>query len=166
MIGSIFVGTVSVWTLLSAVGVVRASNLVHAVFWLASVLLGTAALFVALEATFIAGVQVVLYAGGVITLMLFVVMLTQHDPNTDVPNPAHRRGVGGLVAGLLFAALLVAIWRSPELASLQPMRGPQVSPQVIGAHILGPHVIAFEALSVLLLAAMLGAIVLARRSDP
>jgi NADH-quinone oxidoreductase subunit J len=148
----------------SALGVVRAQNLVHSVFWLAAVLLCTAVLFVTLHAPFLAGIQVVLYTGGVITLMLFGVMLTDRDPGTDIPSPQERTLQAGAVSAGTLAVLLTAIWRTPELANLRPV--PPGDAQAIGAQFLGPHVIAFEALSVLLLAAMIGAIVLARKKDP
>ena len=151
-----------------AIGVVSARNLVHAVFWLAGNLVVTAVYYAALEAPFLAGIQLVLYTGGVITLMLFGVMLTQRQANdTKVPNPSHgrpRQIAAGLTSGFLLGFLLLAIWGSPELRLLAPMDGGQA--RDVGAAFLGPHLLAFEVLSILLLAAMIGAIVLTRRSDP
>ena len=149
-------------TLACAVGVVRSDNLVHSVFWLAGSLIATAGLFVLLDAPFLAGIQIVLYTGGVITLMLFGVMLTHRNPDKTVPNPmAQSTTWGASIAGLVFLHLVAVAWSVNP-----PVPPPVTTPQDIGSLFLGRHVIAFEALSVLLLAAMIGAIVLARRTDP
>lgn len=144
--------------------VARTNNLVHAVFWLAATLVATAALLVVLSAPFLAAIQVLLYAGGVITLMLFGVMLTHRDPDTEVPNPAHRAAPAAVTAATLLAVLLAAVWTTPELAAMQPTA--PASAADVGRAFLGPHLLAFEVLSVLLLTAMIGAIVLARKVDP
>jgi len=148
----------------SAVAVVTVDNLVHGVFWLASTLLCTAGVFVFLEAPFIAGVQVLLYTGGVITLMLFGVMLTQREANTDVPSPSFRHARGLVVSLVMLVMLVGSIWTTPELAtraSVEP-----VASAALGVVFLNEQLLAFEALSVLLLASMIGAIVLARKKDP
>ena len=88
----VFVWTVAALLIISAMGVVLSKNLVHGVFWLAGTLIATAAMYVFLEAPFLAGIQIVLYTGGVITLMLFGVMLTQRNPDVDIPNPVARPG--------------------------------------------------------------------------
>ncbi len=153
--------------LLSAVQVVRTENLVHSVFWLASVLISMAFAFVLLQAPFLAMIQVVLYTGGVITLMLFGVMLTQRDPNTDVPNPMHRQIPAGLTSLVTLGILLTGIWGTPELNGMKPSFADDFDDaRAIGRMFLGEQVLAFEVLSVLLLAAMIGAIVLTRRKDP
>ncbi len=92
-----------------------ARNLVHAVFWLAATLLASAGVMVWLGAPFIAGIQIVLYTGGVITLMLFAVMLTNRSASTEVPNPVQRPGAAVLASLTLLAILLSAIWNTPEL---------------------------------------------------
>ena len=152
--------------LVSALQTARVRNLVHAVFWLASTLIVTSVLMILLSAPFLAGIQIILYTGGVITLMLFGVMLTHRDPDTAIPNPVHRPAAAAVASTTLLAILLVAIWNTPELApdAMQPTF--EVTAADIGAMFLGEHLLAFELLSVLLLVAMVGAIVLARRSDP
>ncbi|MCO4748375.1 MAG: NADH-quinone oxidoreductase subunit J [Proteobacteria bacterium] len=148
--------------LASGLMVVRSENLVHSVLWLAVTLIATAVQFVLLNAPFLAGMQLMLYTGGIITLMLFGVMLTIRDEGVDIPNPSegHLAGAGAALAFLV--PTLYAIWGTPDF-------GPMVDPitaKDIGSSFLGPQLIAFEALSVLLLAAMIGAIVLVRRKDP
>lgn len=144
--------------------VVRSTHLVHSVFWLGAVLLSTAALYVTLHAPFLAGIQVILYTGGVMTLMLFGVMLTQRETDTKIPNPVARRDLAGAAGVTLFAVLITAIWGTDSLLALQPVEVGETT--ALGRLFLNDYLLAFEALSVLLLAAMIGAIVLARKRDP
>ena len=148
----------------SATAVVRTENLVHCVFWLAATLIMTAGLFLILDAAFLAGIQLILYTGGVITLMLFGVMLTQRDLGTSIPNPIYTQVPAAWTASLLFGLLMTGIWFDPGLAAMLPEDQPNAA--AIGRLFLSDHLIAFELLSILLLAAMIGAIVLARRTDP
>jgi NADH:ubiquinone oxidoreductase subunit 6 (subunit J) len=149
--------------LASAFRVVTSENLVHTVLWLGVTLATTAVLFVFLGAAFMAAVQLILYTGGVLTLMLFGVMLTNRDSGfVMVKNPAARRLVGSVIALGVFGMLTVAILRTPGLPNSEAK---VIGAQTIGASVLTEHVLAFEILSLLLLAATLGAIVLARRND-
>ncbi len=142
---------------------VTSRHLVHSVLWLALVLVATAGLYVLLDATFIAAIQVILYAGGVVTLMLFGVMLTEQGSEPGLPNHSHRSVVGGAFAVVVFGIIAATIHKAdPGQLSL----GVAVGARELGRSLLLDHLLAFEALSVLLLAAMIGAIVLARRRDP
>ncbi len=156
-------GIIAAATLGCGLMAVTSRRLVHSVLWLAMVLVATAALYVLLDATFIAAIQVILYAGGVITLMLFGVMLTEQGAEPGVPNPSHRGIAGGTFAVVVFGILATAIHRA-DPGQLTLGRG--ASTREIGRALLLDHLLAFEALSLLLLAAMIGAIVLARRRDP
>lgn len=142
---------------------VTARNLVHSVLWLALALLSTAALYVWLDATFLAAIQVILYTGGVITLMLFGVMLTDQGQEPGLPNLSHRKLAGAALAAIVFGILAAGIHKA-GLGAFPDQTA--VGAQAIGRALLTEHLLAFEALSVLLLAAMLGAIVIARRRDP
>ena len=83
-----------------------------------------------------------------------------------IPNPVHRPGSAILASGALLSVLLYALWNTPELHpdAMQPTH--EVPAVDVGMMLLNEHLLAFEVLSVLLLAAMVGAIVLSRRSDP
>lgn len=164
MIGEAFLGVLLLSLLVCCMAVVRSRNLVRSVFWLAATLILTAALLVWLAAPFLATIQIVLYAGGVITLMLFGVMLTNREADVQIPNPVHRPGAAFVAAGALLTIMLSAIWATPELEGLAPTR--EVAAIEIGAMFLQEQLLAFEVLSILLFVAMIGAIVLARRSDP
>jgi NADH:ubiquinone oxidoreductase subunit 6 (subunit J) len=145
----------------AALMVVTSKDAVHAVLWLAVGLISTAGAYVALSADFIAAVQLMLYAGGVITLMLFAVMLTDRLAGAKV-EIASVGWARGLPIGLAFFGLVAAAVLQTELPT-----GSLTEPnsQLLGELFLTRHVAAFEALSVLLLAAMIGAIVIARRKD-
>jgi NADH-quinone oxidoreductase subunit J len=152
---------------LSAIYVVRTANLVHAALWLGLTLLVTAGLYAMLGASFLAGIQVLLYIGGVITLMLFAVMITRRHEGLVIPAESTGHVRGAIAAVTLFAVVAAAIGATP---SLDHPAGPeglpvQATTADIGRALLGQHVLAFEVVSVLLLAAVIGAIVIARRRD-
>ncbi len=153
---------VAVVMLLAAFRVVTATNLVHTVLWLGVTLGGTAVAFILLEAHFLAAIQIILYTGGVLTLMLFGVMLTQRQQGvTTVGNPSHHLPAGFVLAAAVFAMLAGAIFRTP----LPNAVAQGSNTRALGVAFLTEHVLAFEALSLLLLGAVLGAIVIARRRD-
>lgn len=163
MLANLALIVLCVWTVVAAFFVVASKNLVHGVFWLAAMLLNTAVIYIALDAPFLASIQVILYTGGVITMMLFGVMLTLRQSGTIIPNPSQHSPARATVAGLFGLTLLWAIWTTPELATMTPTTSG--SADEIGKLFLGQYMIPFEALSVLLLASMIGAIVLARKGD-
>lgn len=149
--------------LFAAFRVVTAKNLVHTVLWLGLTLAFTAVVFVLLRAPSMAAIQIILYTGGVLTLMLFGVMLTHRDAGfVTVQNPSHRFVPGALLALGVFAMMAGAITRTPALPDAAPV---DITVQSLGESFFTTHVLAFEVLSVLLLAAVLGAIVLARKRD-
>ncbi len=162
MMGTIAFAIVAALMLISALLVVSSKNLVRAVLWLGVTLTLTAALYAMLEATFMAGVQVLLYVGGVVTLMLFGLMLTRRHEGLLVPADSGTPLRGILGAGAVFGLLASATVHStlPQAPATEA-----TSATVLGRAILGTHLIAFEALSLLLLAVLIGAIVIARRRD-
>ncbi len=142
---------------------VSSRNLVRSVLWLALTLVSTAALYAFLDASFMAAIQIILYTGGVITLMLFGVMLTGQGSDPMATNESQRRLPAALAALAVFGLLASTIWMG---APRQPKSTELITGKDIGLSFLTSHLLAFEALSILLLAAMLGAIVVARRKDP
>ena len=154
---------VSAVTFFSAVRVVATANLVRAVFWLALSLLGTAVLYGLLEAPFLAGVQVLTYVGGVVTLMIFGVMVTRQHDGTAVVAESADQPRAAIISGGLAVLMGLAIYKT-ELPQT-PIVAVQTTSQLAHA-LLGPNLIAFEVASLLLLAAIIGAVVLARKKDP
>lgn len=149
--------------LASAFKVVTTKNLVHMVLWLGLTLANTAVLFIMLDAAFLAAIQIILYTGGVLTLMLFGVMLTHRDAGfTGIANPSHRIGPGLVLAVAVFSMVAAAVLRTPIAPAADVAL---VTTADLGVALFGEHVLAFEVLSLLLLGAVLGAIVLARKRD-
>ncbi|MDQ3615584.1 MAG: NADH-quinone oxidoreductase subunit J [Actinomycetota bacterium] len=146
----------------SALLVVVARNMVHAALWLVVTLGAIAGIYLLLAAEFVAWVQVLIYVGAVVVLLLFALMLTkaatgsQQDLNV-------RRVVPAALVALLVAALLgttvVAGFADVRIDLTNAIVG---SAEVTGATIFEKWVLPFEVLSVLLLAALIGAIVLSR----
>jgi NADH-quinone oxidoreductase subunit J len=146
-----------------AIRVVTCKNVVHAALWLVLVLAGAAAQFIVLAAEFVAITQILVYLGAIVVLFLFGIMLTRaksgRDENLDGPTPTK---VGaGIIGFLLFAVMGYALWdgfRDREFGDMVVQRTAEVSDSIFSTYL-----IPFEVISVLLLAALIGAIVLARR---
>ena len=162
---SIAFGAIAAIALLSALLVVRSKNLIHAVLWLGVTLLSSAALYALLDASFLAGVQVLVYVGGVITLMIFGVMITRRHEGLTVVAESTGSARGVVVAAALFAVVAFAIRTTPELDATTTGTT-VVQTADIGRALLRDHVLAFEVASFLLLGAIIGAIVVARKRDP
>jgi NADH-quinone oxidoreductase subunit J len=132
-------------------------------------------LYVLLDAPFVAVAQIIIYAGAIMVLFLFVVMLLnapQEDAATyDRTHPLRHPAVtrfGALLAGLLVAELTWALWRASHLDQPVGARtGAETVSSVreLGRVLFDRHGFAFEATSILILVAMVGAVVLARRED-
>ena len=146
----------------AALRVVTTNNVVHAALWLVTVLAGAAAQYVLLAAEFLAVTQVLVYVGAVMVLFLFGTMLTRAriGAERDLTNPYWRLGIP--VAGLLFAAMTIAVVSSFGDEQL-PSNPRVVSIADISDQVFGPYLLPFWALSFVLLAAIIGAIVLARK---
>ena len=150
----------------SALLVVTTRTMVHAALWLVVTLAAVAGVYLVLSAEFVAWVQVLIYVGAVVVLLLFALMLTKAPTGPQAALGA-RRVVPAAVVALLVAALLgttvVAGFRDTRLDLEGAVVG---SAQVTGSTVFRTWVLPFEVLSVLLLAALVGAIVLSRlRSD-
>jgi NADH-quinone oxidoreductase subunit J/NAD(P)H-quinone oxidoreductase subunit 6 len=139
--------------------VVTTRHLVRAGLYLVACLGAVAGLYLVLTAELVAWVQVLIYVGAVVVLLLFAVMLTRAPigPSDDLDRPAWPAALVGGGAGLGLAALLVDAyrWSRVELP-------PAGSAERLGTEIFGAWVLPFEVLSVLLLAALVGAIVISR----
>ncbi len=145
----------------AAIGVVTMKNIVHAALALVVVLAGVAAQYILLQAEFLGIVQVLIYIGAVIVLFLFGIMLTRAPMRKSSEYDNDQRVLAGLVALLIFgvlAFLLAEEFGGQNLRLLEP-----TPTTAIADSILRSYVVAFEAVSMLLLAALIGAIVLARR---
>jgi len=149
----------------SALLVVTTKHLVHAALWLVVTLASVAGVFLLLAAEFVAWVQVLIYVGAVVVLLLFALMLTRAptgpQPDLNVREAVPAAVVAGLVAALL-GATVVAGFSDVRVDLDDPLVG---SAGVTGDVLFRSWVLPFEVLSVLLLAALVGAIVLSRRGE-
>ncbi|MFD9079981.1 NADH-quinone oxidoreductase subunit J [Streptomyces erythrochromogenes] len=153
-------------TLGAALVTVTTKQLVHAALWLVVALGGIAVEYLLLTAEFIAWVQVLIYLGSVVVLLLFGLMLTKapigRSPDADSGNRWIALGVA-VVAAVALVWVVVDAFRTTWIDLDGPVQG---STKVSGEILFQHWVLPFEALSVLLLAALIGAIVLSRRNDP
>jgi NADH-quinone oxidoreductase subunit J len=145
----------------SALGVALSRSIVYSAFALMGTLLGVAALFVLLGADFLGVVQLLVYVGGILVLTLFAVMLTHRISDVNVSNRAVGRVPGFLVAGLVLAWML-GVARRAEWVERAP-GPPEPTTYGIGHAFLGEYVLPFEVASIVLLAALIGAIVVSRK---
>jgi len=151
-------------TLLSALMVVTMRNLVHAALWLVATLFGVAIIYTLLNAGFLAVVQVVVYIGAIAILFIFAVMLTRRQVADTGPAVNKNWWAGALMAVLTFAGLafLLQSWSGfSKTASAIPSGFDAVNQ--LGDALTSPvgYVLPFEVASVLLLAALVGAVYLA-----
>jgi NADH-quinone oxidoreductase subunit J len=160
----IFLITAAV-TVIAALMVVVSPRLVHAALWLILALAGVAVVFVLLEAGFLAVVQVAVYIGAIAILIIFAVMLTRRVMTDSGRQENANWWVAALVAAGLFAALAVIFLQLPALGQAAPaLPGSQEALlEQLGRSLVdvNQYVVPFELASVLLLAAMIGAIVIA-----
>ena len=160
--------TLAAFILGFAVLVVSTKDTVHSVLFLVLDFLFVAALYVLLDAAFLAAIQVLVYAGGIIVLYLFVVMLVNlKRPPEAHHDPSRRTKLGfGLAAAVLLELGAIAVYSSgrpaPAIApaAALPVTG---NTEQVGWLLYTSYLIPFEIASMLLLVAMIGAIVLAKR---
>jgi len=149
---------------LSAIAVVTARNVVHAALYLVVSLLSVAGVYLLLGAEFVAWVQILIYVGAIVILFLFGLMLTKAPIGRDTLDN-QQRGIGALVGVGVFAGLVFLIQEAFPVQDAVAFETVQGSTDVIGQAIFRNYVLPFEAVSFLLLAALIGAIVLARKDD-
>jgi len=152
--------------ILSAVLVVTAKNVVHSAVFLITALLATAGIFLQLHAEFLFIVQLILYAGGIMVLFVFVIMLVNLDVSLHQVQFNRQWWLGLLLALVLGAHLVIAIavGRSGlPLGQPAPASSLEPSTQLVGRTLFTSYMVPFEIASVLLLVAMIGAVVMAKK---
>jgi NADH-quinone oxidoreductase subunit J len=153
-------------TFAAALMVVTIPNLVHAALWLIVALFGVAVVFVLLNASFLAVVQVVVYIGAIAILLIFAIMLTRRVMKDMGPQANANWWLAAIIGLLLFVGLVVIIINTEAANVTLPAFEPdQDTVKELGRALVSPsaYVIPFELASVLLLAALIGAIVVAKR---
>ncbi|MGE5123585.1 MAG: NADH-quinone oxidoreductase subunit J [Acidobacteriaceae bacterium] len=160
---------VALVTIVAALSVVTSRNLIHSALWLILTLFGVAVFYVLLDAGFFAVIQVIVYIGAIAILFIFAAMLTRRVMQDTGPQSNSNWWVGALIAMLLLVGIVLVLvnWQgfSTPIAELanQPGRLSQ-----LGMALVSPdqYVLPFELASVLLVAAMIGAIFVAGEKKP
>ena len=150
-------------TIGAAICVVTVRNLVHAAFWLMITLFCVAALYVFLKADFLAATQVVVYVGGILVLVLFGVMMTSGKLDMNLRTERGQLVLGGIVSAGIFAILLLVVNQTEWEISQIPFDAGEGTTKLIGEAIMGDFLLPFEAASIILLIALIGAVLITRK---
>jgi NADH-quinone oxidoreductase subunit J len=155
----------SAFTLAAGVMVVTVKNIIHAALWLIASFFSVAALYLLMEAEFLAIVQVLVYVGAISILVLFAIMLTRHVTGEGVRQLYQRWWIALIVAAALFGVLIVPTVLNYEWSTVPPAAAGQATPisssVEIGTAFMREYLLPFEIASILLLVALVGAIVIA-----
>jgi NADH:ubiquinone oxidoreductase subunit 6 (subunit J) len=151
--------------LIFALGVVTLRNLFHCALCLAAALIGTAVLYVVLQAEYLAAIQVLLYVGAVVTLVIFAIMLTEHLAGKTVRQNNSQSPLA--IAWLLgFTALLTPLMLKTPWPVTPAALKAKVSVMELGKALMGVYVFPFEVISIVLIAALIGTVVIAKKDAP
>lgn len=144
-----------------AAGCAFSKNIVYSAFSLLASLFGVAAIFAWLSADYLAITQLVVYIGGVLVLFLFAVMLTNKITSVKDSNPVTNLGPAFLIGSALGGFLLYVATQTPW--KTQPVEAQLHTTALVGDALLSQYLLPFELLSVLILAALVGAVMIARK---
>ncbi|MBD5232372.1 MAG: NADH-quinone oxidoreductase subunit J [Bacteroidales bacterium] len=148
---------------------VTTRKILRAATYLLFVLLGTAVFYFQLGYEFLGAVQIAVYAGGILVLFVFSILLTQHPADPAAYLQAHRKFIGGIAAVSAAALMAVALFTFPlcDGVTLTEAIGGDIDMKEIGHYLLSSekfgYLLPFEAISVLLLACIIGGITIARK---
>ena len=154
---------VAVVLLGSSLAVVLVPNLFHAVLFLAVALVATGGVFLLLQSPFLFGVQLLLYAGGVVTIVVFAIVVTERLVGDRITQTSRQIFSGLIIAGAVLVGLLTFILRAPLSRPRPPLGGDLT--RAIGDAVLTRFVLSFELLGLFFFAALLGALYFARPDD-
>jgi NADH-quinone oxidoreductase subunit J len=158
----ILVGAVSV---AAAVGVVSSKQPIHSAIFLLVNFITLAVLYITLDAQFLAAAQVIIYAGGIVILILFVIMLIGSESIEGGPTPERMWGpyVGILLGMIMLATMVYSLAESFSAGGPEPVAVQGGIPEALGMELFTRYILPFELAAVLLLVALLGALLVARR---
>jgi NADH-quinone oxidoreductase subunit J len=148
---------------LAAISVVAQRTPVYSALSLIVVLCSLAVLYLLLGAEFIAVIQVIVYAGAIMVLFVFVIMLLNAGRETPSRRSRMARWLGAPLVAAFLAELLLAVWGQFPAASARPAASLDAGPAAIGHLLFRNYVLPFEVTSILILVAILGAVVLAKK---
>src|SRR5213594_3178111 len=162
-------GTVAV---ISAIFVISQRNVVHSAMFLAVTLLSVAGIFLTLHAEFLAGVQVIVYVGGILVLFVFVIMLIAVERSVHERQYNKQWTIALITSGILIVEIAYGLYRGRDSLILPPFVAPPVAAaaagnsEQVGTALYTSYLLPFEIASILLLVAIVGAVVLAKKRTP
>ena len=156
-------------SVVGALGVVLVPNILRAALLLGLTLVGVAGLFVLMNAPFLAAVQIMIYVGAITTMIILAIFLSNRVMNIGfsqaIYNPVLAAGAAGLLFAFLFITVANSIWiNSPKIIMEAGPANTAVGVEAISRALLQPYVFPFELASVLLLAVLVGAVVIAKEN--
>ena len=154
---------ISIFTIVSAFFVVLNNQLLYSAIALLFTLFGIAGLYIFLWADFIAGVQLLVYIGGINVLIIFGIMLTNRIASIRLSQTNIQQGLGGVFSLWLFIIISIVISKT-KWYQITPVE-PSSTVRDVGTLLLTKYLLPFEAVSVLLLGALIGAAVLSRKTN-
>lgn len=147
----------------SALMVVQSKSLLYSAYALLFTFIGVTGLYVFLWADFLAVVQIVVYVGGILVLIIFGIMLTNKITSVNISHTSMQKSVGAIVVVCFIALLGYMILNTPWL--VLPNAEPTDTTSAIGRLLLMDYLLPFEAVSLLLLGALIGATTLSRKEN-
>ncbi|RYY88803.1 MAG: NADH-quinone oxidoreductase subunit J [Chitinophagaceae bacterium] len=155
----------AVASLFSALMVISSKNPIFSVIWLIVTFFTISGHYILLNAQFLAVVNIIVYAGAIMVLFLFVIMLMNLDKNTEVQKGRWMRLIGAVAGGCLLLVLIAGL-RTTEARATQLGSGDIGLIQNLGRVLFSEYVVPFELSSVLFLTAMVGAVVIGKKDEP
>ena len=155
----------SVLALVGAIGVISSKNPIYSVLWLIVVFFAISGHYVLMNAQFLAIVNIIVYAGAIMVLFLFVVMLMNLNTDSEPIKNVYLK-MAGVISGMALMIVLVAALSHSETQNIVMMKGTNIGLiENLGKTLFNQYVVPFEISSVLFLSAMVGAIVIGKK-DP
>lgn len=150
-------------TIFSAFFVVQSSNLLYSAYSLLLTFIGIAGLYIFLWADFMAVMQIIIYVGGILILIVFGIMLTNKITSVNISHTSLQRKLGALVTGVLFMALGYMILNTTW--NLNPALEPDQTVGTVGKLLMQDYLLPFELVSILLLGTLIAATTLSRKEN-
>lgn len=149
----------------ASIVVVFSRNVIYAAFSLMFTFLGVAGLYVLLLADFVAIAQVMIYVGGILVLLIFGVMLTRNITNVDLTSTPMRGLPASLIVGVFLGTMILLVTKTTWTQAVDTTVVPDTT-KAIGEQLMTTYLLPFEVAAVLLLVAVMGAAMIARRNAP
>src|SRR5262245_11644500 len=154
----------------SAILVITRKNVVHSAAFLGATLFAVAGIFLTLHAEFLAGVQVIVYVGGILVLFVFVIMLIAVERSVHERQYNRQWTIALLTSGILIVEIIYGLTRGQEALALPAAAAAPATTvgnsERVGVALYQMYLLPFEIASVLLLVAIVGAVVLAKKKTP